>query len=36
MPTLNAKEYETFEEIKKIDENGSEFWSARDLQVVLE
>lgn len=26
----------TFEQIKKIDENGSEFWSARDLGKVLD
>lgn len=36
MSDLNAKEYRTFEDIKKIDENGEEFWSARELQFVLE
>ncbi len=25
----------TFEEIKYIDENGTEYWHARELQVVL-
>ncbi len=27
---------ETFEEIKHIDENGIEFWYARELQLVLD
>ncbi|MCL2638906.1 MAG: DNA damage-inducible protein D [Oscillospiraceae bacterium] len=36
MSILNAKEYKSFEEIKKTDKNGNEFWSARDLQKVLE
>ena len=27
---------QTFEEIKHIDENGIEFWYARDLQKVLD
>ena len=35
MAKLEAKEYETFEEIKQIDENGVEFWFARDLQEAL-
>lgn len=26
----------TFEDIKHIDENGNEFWYARELQIVLE
>ncbi|MCD4773886.1 MAG: DNA damage-inducible protein D, partial [Bacteroidales bacterium] len=26
----------TFEQIKRIDENGNEFWSARDMAKVLE
>ena len=26
---------ETFEDIKHIDENGAEFWYARELQKVL-
>ena len=35
MAKLIAKEYETFENIKQIDENGKEFWFARDLQRTL-
>lgn len=36
MSNINAKEYKTFEGIKRIDENGNEFWLARDLAPVLE
>jgi len=36
MADLNAKEYKSFEEIKHIDENGDEFWFARELATVLE
>ena len=36
MPNLNAKEYISFESIKHIAENGSEFWHARELAPVLE
>ncbi|MCL2633493.1 MAG: DNA damage-inducible protein D [Oscillospiraceae bacterium] len=36
MSALNAKEYQSFEEIKKTDEKGNEYWSARDLQETLE
>jgi len=36
MAKLIAKEYESFENIKQIDENGNEYWSARDLQTALE
>lgn len=36
MPNLNAKEYASFESIKHISEEGSEFWYARELAVVLE
>lgn len=25
-----------FEQIKRVDENGSEYWSARDMAKVLE
>jgi len=32
MAKLNAKEYQSFESIKKIDNNGNEYWLARDLQ----
>lgn len=30
------KENQTFEDIKHIDENGNEYWYARELQKVLE
>lgn len=35
---MNIKKYSPnlFEEIKKLDDNGIEYWSARDLQRVLE
>ncbi len=36
---LNSEDkinYSTFEEIKHIDENGNEYWLARELQVALE
>jgi DNA-damage-inducible protein D len=36
MPNLNAKEYASFESIKHIAEDGSEFWYARELAPVLE
>ena len=36
MTKLDAIEYESFETIKQIDENGVEFWYARDLQRVLQ
>lgn len=36
MTRINVPEYKTFENIKKINENGEEFWYARELQVVLE
>ena len=35
MAKLHATEYEPFEAIKQIDENGNEFWFARDLQNAL-
>ena len=35
MPKLEAVEYESFERIKQTDENGMEYWFARDLQKVL-
>ena len=31
-----AKNNKSFEDIKHIDENGVEFWYARELQVVLD
>jgi DNA-damage-inducible protein D len=36
MAKLEAKEYKNFEKIKHTDENGSEFWYARDLAIVLQ
>ena len=36
MSKLEAVEYKPFEAIKQIDENGEEFWYARDLQKVLQ
>ena len=35
MAKLEAVEYESFETIKQIDDRGSEFWYARDLQQTL-
>ena len=31
----NAKEYTSFESIKRVDKTGSEFWYARELEPVL-
>lgn len=36
MANLQAREYVTFDDIKQLREDGSEFWSARDLSCVLE
>ena len=36
MSNLQAEEYKNFEEIKKIKEDGMEYWSARDLSEVLQ
>lgn len=36
MSKLNAEEYKTFEGIKNFDEDGNEFWYARELQKVLD
>ena len=36
MSNLQAKEYKNFEEIKKIREDGTEYWNARDLSEVLQ
>ncbi len=33
---LKAKEYKPFEDIRRVDENGHEYWSARELADVLE
>lgn len=35
MSRLNAKEYKRFEEIKRVHEDGSEYWSARQLATVV-
>ena len=37
-PTERVTEYSeaTFEDIKHVDEDGNEFWYARELQKVLE
>ena len=36
MKELNAKEYKKFEDIKYIRPDGSEYWSARELSIVLD
>ena len=36
MKKLIAEEYNRFEDIKQIREDGSEFWSARDLALALD
>ena len=36
MGTLKAKEYKRFEDIKHIRQDGSEFWYARELALVLD
>lgn len=36
MSNLQAEEYKSFEEIKKIREDGTEYWNARELSVVLQ
>jgi len=33
---LKAKEYKRFEDIKQVKEDGTEFWSARELAPALE
>ncbi|MFI3163649.1 MAG: DNA damage-inducible protein D [Bacillota bacterium] len=35
MAELKVREYVVFEDIKHMDENGEEFWLARELQVAL-
>lgn len=35
MSNLIAQEYKTFENIKHINENGFEYWYARELSEVL-
>ncbi len=36
MSTLIAKEYKRFEDIKHTKEDGTEYWSARELAPALE
>ncbi|MGS0765379.1 BRO family protein [Syntrophomonas curvata] len=36
MSNLNAEEYKSFESIKHIRENGTEFWYDRELAEVLQ
>ena len=36
MSNLKGKEYKRFEDIKHIREDGSEYWSARELAPALE
>ncbi len=36
MADLKAEEYKTFESIKRIREDGTEFWCARELAPVLD
>ena len=36
MAKLNSAEYKPFEDSKQADENGLEFWYARDLAAILE
>lgn len=33
---LNAEEYKRFEDIKSVREDGSEYWSARELAIALD
>lgn len=35
MSNLQAEEYKSFEAIKKIRKNGTEYWNARELGEVL-
>lgn len=36
MSKLIAREYQRFEDIKKVHEDGSEYWSARELALALD
>lgn len=36
MSDLQAKEYKSFEQIKRVREDGTEYWYARELSEVLE
>jgi DNA-damage-inducible protein D len=35
IPRTPQHDYQTFEQIRRTDEEGLEYWSARDLQIVL-
>ena len=36
MKNLKVSEYESFESIKKVRDDGTEYWEARELSRVLE
>lgn len=36
MAKLEAKEYNSFEDIKQTSENSGDFWFARDLSAILQ
>lgn len=36
MGNLQAKEYQSFEEIKRVRKDGTEYWNARELSRVLQ
>ena len=36
MSDIEKQHNSIFEQIRRIDENGNEFWSARDMAKVLE
>ena len=36
LSNLQAEEYKSFEEIKKLKEDGTEYWYARELSEVLQ
>ena len=36
MAKLNSAEYKSFEDIRQVRENGTEYWTARELAPVLE
>ena len=36
MKAIMKKSQSVFEKIKKVDQNGNEYWSARDLAIALD
>jgi DNA-damage-inducible protein D len=36
MPKLNSPEYKSFDSLRKVRDNGTEYWTARELAPVLE